>query len=224
MGEASTTKQARHNEFSSERLGPVYYCIFGRLHLVEMATCPETDETSQYAHFSIAGDCVYEGFCDDFGPMNLGSIFRFCSVLEDQHRLWRNKAIALCSEPDGKSLTNTVFLLGVYMMVRLGQPPSSIVGKFEPLREQLLSYRDVSPGEQNFHLQLEDCWQGIWRARKLGWVDFTPTGFSYDEYVHYDDPLNADLHEVTSPLNFRTSQPPRSFHRLAARCWKLRGS
>ena len=72
------------------------------------------------------------------------------------------------------------------------------MGKFEPLRHHLVSYRDVSPGEQNFHLHLEDCWQGIWRARKLGWVDFGPTGFSYDEYTHYDDPLNADLHEVAA--------------------------
>ena len=149
--------------------------------------------------------------------MNLGSIFRFCSLLEEQHRIWRNKLIALCSEPDGKSLTNSVFLLGAYMMIRLGQSPANLLGKFEPIKHYLLSYRDVSPGEQNFHLHLEDCWQGIWRARKLGWVDFGPTGFSYDEYVHYDDPLNADLHEVhIRPFGIHPSHNLFCHHLLSA--------
>jgi hypothetical protein len=34
----------------------------------------------------------------------------------------------------------------------------------------------VLPGKQIFDLQLEDCWEGVWQATRLGWVDFGPNG------------------------------------------------
>jgi hypothetical protein len=60
----------------------------------------------------------------------------------------------------------------------------------------------VSPGEQNFHLQVQERRAGLRRAKPPGWADFGPTGFDPDEYCFVDSALNVDdlyvddLHEV----------------------------
>jgi cell division cycle 14 len=72
--------------------------------------------------------------------------------------------------------------------------------------------RDVSqgPGEQNFSLPVEDCWRGLWKAKELGWVSFsTLDDFDPDKYLHYDNPLNGDLHEIV-PGKFLAFRGPIS--------------
>jgi cell division cycle 14 len=59
-----------------------------------------------------------------------------------------------------------------------------------------ITYKDVSPDTQSFGLRVEDCWDGLARAKELGWVSFGPNGFDIEQYSHYDSPSNADLHEI----------------------------
>ncbi len=54
----------------------------------------------------------YLEFADDFGPMNLTSIFLLCGSLDGQLRTDGSKKIALISRSDPRSLTNSVFLVG----------------------------------------------------------------------------------------------------------------
>ena len=91
-------------------------------------------------------------------------------------------------------MTNACFLAGAYMILRLGQSPESVVDQFKHLLPDLLSYRDISPGPQNFDLRLQDCWEALGKGLELSWVDFDD--FDYDEYMHYDNPLNGDLHVI----------------------------
>ncbi len=167
---------------------PAYFPIFNRVNIALHAELP-TNDNGAYAHFTVSDECVYDSFCDDFGPMNLGMIYKFCAILDSQLERCSQKRIALCIDPEPQSITNAVFLMGSYMMIRLDTLPSELASHFACFQDQLLSYRDVSPGEQNFHLLMQDCWQGIWRAREIGWVDFGPNGFNYEEYAHYDNPL-----------------------------------
>ena len=166
-------------------------------------------DSQEFAYFSTADKCTYDGFCDDFGPMNLGMAFKFCSIVDDMLFSNPEKSVVYCVEPDPKAVTNAVFLLGAYMMIRENRPPQMLMQHFAEFGDQLLSYRDVSPGEQNFHLHLEDCWEGLWRARQLGWMDVGPEGFDPEEYAHYDDPLNADLHVVV-PGKFVAFRGPKA--------------
>ena len=64
-------------------------------------------------------------------------------------------------------------------------------------------YRDATFTESKFDLTLLDCWRGLARAKTLGWIDSpqndgnVPFGsLDKDEYKHYDNPLNGDLHFV----------------------------
>jgi cell division cycle 14 len=173
----------------------VFYDVFDRFHLA-VSRVPFTPSAGgAFAYFSIDGVLSYEGFHDDFGPMSLGTVFKFCKIVDDQ--LESNAGpVAMTTSKASRVLTNAVFLAGSYMIIKLNMRPDEIITKLSALAPHMVSYRDVSPGEQNFHLLAQDCWSGLWRARSLGWVDFSPSGFDPDEYAHYDSGLNADLHEV----------------------------
>jgi cell division cycle 14 len=163
----------------------------------------------RYTHFRVSDELEYTAFCDDFGPMNLGSVFRFCTTLEHHLSVSTDKPIALLTASDHRSMTNSVFLLGAYLIMRLGWSPSNVEECVAPLRHRLISYRDVSPGPPNFALHLRDCWEVVWRAKELGWVCFKDGGFNLEDYEHLDSPLNADLHEVV-PGKFIAMRGPRS--------------
>jgi hypothetical protein len=45
-------------------------------------------------------------------------------------------------------------------------------------------------------LSVQDCLEALQRSKSLGWVSFADDGFDPEEYAHFDDPLNADLHEL----------------------------
>jgi cell division cycle 14 len=160
-------------------------------------------------YFRIDRDLCYSAFCDDFGPMNLGAVYRFCTIVESQLEANANRDIILVSAPDKRSVTNAVFLLGAFMIMKLEYSPKSVSERLDGLKSWLLSFRDVSPGPQNFHLHLLDCWEGLWMAKQLSWVSFAPGGFELSDYEHCDNPLNADLHEVV-PNKFVAMRGPKA--------------
>jgi hypothetical protein len=170
--------------------------IFGTVYLLLSETMPPENPGSQFSYFTVSDQIYYTPFCEDFGPYNLGMLYEFCQDLDRRLQASRDKFLVFVSNPHAQTLTNNVFLLGGYMTMRLEMPPSAIERAFEPWRDSLATYRDVSPGEQNFHLCLRDCWAGLSRARSQGLVDFGEDGFDAAEYAELDDPLNADLHEV----------------------------
>ena len=97
-----------------------------------------------------------------------------------------------------ESITNAVFLLGAYMILKHESELDDLAAAFAPVMHKVMPYRDISAGRPTFDLRLEDCWGGLLRARRLGWVDFGsgPGAFDLARYELLDDPLNADLHEV----------------------------
>jgi cell division cycle 14 len=163
----------------------------------------------EFKYFNIDGVISYQPFQDDFGPMCLGSVSRFCSVVDEQLKRYPGIRIAMVTQPDKRTLTNTIFLLGSYMIMRLGLTPEQVESRLEAFVGQITTYRDISPGKQNFHLHVRDCWAGIWRAKSLSWVDFAPGHFDVDEYEHFASALNGSMTEIV-PGKFIVMRGPKS--------------
>ena len=151
----------------------------------------------------------YTPFCDDFGPMNLGAVCRFGKLLKETEAENNGSDIVLLTLPEKRKVTNVAFLLGAYMIMELSYSPDEVAQSFICIEPLLLSFRDVSPGKQNFRLFLSDCWEGLFQAKELSWVSFAPAGFELSDYEHCDNPLNADLHEVV-PGKFIAMRGPVS--------------
>ena len=146
----------------------------------------------------------YQAFCDDFGPMNLSAVAHFVEELELEYAANPSRILLYAVEADERDLTNAVFLLGAYLLLRHGRSPGELCDAFAPVGLDLLEpYCDVSAGPHDFGLSVADCWRGLARGVGLGWVGMPTAGapqvwgrVDLDEYRHYDSPLNADLHEV----------------------------
>ena len=195
-------------EVSKKPLKPNHFSLFARVHLALFKEAPSKEDFStDFTYIAANGLIHYEGFADDFGLMNLASISQFCEFI-DQELDNTKTSIALWSLKDRSGITNTLFLVLSYMLLRREAYLETVLGVFEPMLPLLVPYRDVSPGPQNFDLHVQDCWKGLLRGMDLGWLRIGPEGFDLDEYVHLDSPLNADLHEVV-PGKFIAMRGPR---------------
>ena len=170
---------------------------------------------SPFKYFELDDTMSYVGFADDFGPMNMASIFSFCELLDSQLEKFVTDDLALVARSDPQPLTNAIFLLGAYLIMRQGYDLAQTVACFSSIMHLTVPYRDVSPGEQNFELHVQDCWAGLVRGKQLGWANFSPDGFDLAEYQHYDNTLNADLHEIV-PGKFVAMRGPRDLGHGAA--------
>ena len=147
----------------------------------------------------------YYPLCDDFGPMNLASVVKFIQQLDAALETESSPVLFYCVDSGKRALTNAIFLLGAYMILRLKQPVDAVLDSFSWADHTLVEpFRDATFSRPDFGLTLADCWGGLARGIQLGWVDLPSSedeeylwgSIDVDEYEHYDDPLNGDMHEV----------------------------
>jgi cell division cycle 14 len=147
----------------------------------------------------------YYPLCDDFGPMNLECVVQFISQLDECLAENPTSRIFYLVEDGKRQLTNAVFLLGSYMILKREMPVSDVVEIFSWTEDEDVTeeFRDATFSDATFRLSLADCWTGMARAVQSGWLHHPKPDCPWmwgdidmDQYVHYDDPLNGDLHEV----------------------------
>jgi cell division cycle 14 len=144
----------------------------------------------------------YKHLCDDFGPMNFATIAHFTESLDNEIAECKSKAIVYRAGNGPREFTNAAFLLGAFMLLRLGISPDDVAKRFSGLHEDLFEdFRDATFSVPDFRLLLIDCWAGLHKAIAKSWVTApTPSepklwgDICLDEYTHYENPLNGNLH------------------------------
>ena len=169
--------------------------------------------------FSTDGQFEYEPVLDEFGPLNLSRVTRFIQLLNRQIAKHPNHKIVYYSGTGMKNLTTAIFLLGAYMMIKHNETALSVKKSFEWIDEALIepfhaASIDGSKGHEP--LSLVDCWGALEQAKLLEWLRLPLSAedgvwgkIDPDEYEHYHNPLNADLHQIvpgqllvlTAPVN-----------------------
>jgi cell division cycle 14 len=144
----------------------------------------------------------YHAYCDDFGPMSMYCIVDFIRTLDTLLDSLVDRRLVLCIDAGRRNLTNAVFLIGSYMILKQSKCATEVSKTFHWLdTDQIEPYRDATYSVPDFSLQLIDCWRGLEKGMKRGWVrcagsDYMWGKIDVDEYHHYDDPANGDLQEV----------------------------
>jgi cell division cycle 14 len=180
---------------------PLHSVLDERLYITQGVDClPQSESLRVF----VPNETIhYSGFCDDFGPMNLACVAEFIKQLDFEFQDYPECQFFYCVEDGRRNLTNALFLVGSYMVVKLGQSVDKVCETFSWIGPEFLEgYRDATHCDPDFELTLRDCWAGLAKAKKLGWFDYASAPgelwgmYDIEEYLHYDNPFNGDLHEV----------------------------
>ena len=140
--------------------------------------------------------CANNRYQDYFGPSDLSKIFDFCNILDTQQEISR-KPVALTASADDQTMTKALFLVGAYMILCLDndEPTSVFAAQFA---EKIIPFKDILNDHIASHIRLplQDCLTALSIAKDLKRVNFGQGGFDADEYKYFDNPLNADVHEI----------------------------
>ena len=137
----------------------------------------------------------------------MSALISFADELDHQINVCSQSAcqqLVYCAETGARALTNAVFLLGAYLILRLDMTPDGVAQVLNGLDPTMIAtFRDATFIRQDFGLTLQDCWRGLYKGKDSGWVA-APSDPSDplwgmidpDEYRHYESPAQGDLHEV----------------------------
>jgi cell division cycle 14 len=149
-----------------------------------------------------ANEMRYHAYCDDFGPVNMASVIDFVKLVEKEMAQSLECKVVVCVDEGHRSLTNAVFLLGAYLLIRHNLSSDKVANHFAWLHDDLIEpYRDATFSPSDFDLHLIDCWRGLEKGRHRGWIRYAASGHMWgnidvDEYRHHDSLANGNLHEV----------------------------
>ena len=155
-----------------------------------------------FRRFRLDDNIKYSPICDDFGPMNMACIVRFIKSIDQQLASFPTDKVVWCIDDGRRSLTNAVFLLGAYMILKQEELADKVTERFSWIDADMLEpFRDAASSTADFHLHLIDCWRGLEKGVTHGWVRFAASCYMWgdidiDEYEHHSNPANGDLQEV----------------------------
>jgi len=140
-------------------------------------------------------DLVYEPFCNDFGPLNLAMVVRYCRELQ---RLLANPDFSTYriyhyTSTDPVKRVNAAFLICAYEVIVRGKTGMEAWGPFLHL-EPFPDYRDASFGGCSYKCTLLHCLRGLEIGIKLGWLDYER--FNLEEYEKLEKIENGDMNWI----------------------------
>lgn len=168
--------------------------IKDKLYFVTLRVQPRN--TTQAVFFTVDNELVYEPFFADFGPLNLGQLFRFCAALNAKLKDHSNqrKRIYFYSSHDQHKRANAAFLIGAFAVIILKRTAEEAYRPFLGIYPPFVPFRDASFGLSTFNLTVLDCLRGIHKAVLNKFVDFDT--FHVEEYEYYERVENGDLNWI----------------------------
>ncbi|XP_059170917.1 dual specificity protein phosphatase CDC14A-like isoform X1 [Physella acuta] len=179
----------------NEIIGCASEFIKDRLYFASLRTKPKSTAHTHY--FCVDEELVYENFYADFGPVNLGLLYRYCCKVNKKLKSFSlaKKRIVHHTSFDARKRANAAFMISAYAIIYLKKTPEEA---YRPLvagsNPPFLPFRDASFGPCSYNLTLLDCLHGLNKALDNGFFNFET--FDVDEYEHYEKVENGDLNWI----------------------------
>jgi cell division cycle 14 len=151
----------------------------------------EVDGVDMYYKFT-APDLVYSAFQHDFGPYDLGCVYRLCSELSEGMMYNMGEPMMFLIGDSPKEKTNGITVMCLAMMWGFGMSPDDVFRPFVDL--ELLPFRDVCKGNSTMELSVMDVLNGFHKALKLGWHDIS--NFDEVEYEKMGKPRHGNMNWI----------------------------
>uniref|UniRef100_A0A060THY7 Tyrosine-protein phosphatase CDC14 n=1 Tax=Blastobotrys adeninivorans TaxID=409370 RepID=A0A060THY7_BLAAD len=178
----------------SRRKVPIIEFLKDRIYLGAFNYPPQDTETT--VHFTIDDALPYNSFHHDFGPLNIGHLYRFAvtlhEVLADEDN--QNKAVVLYSHTDPRSRANAACILCCYMILVQSWPPHLVLAPIAQADPPFMPFRDAGYAPADFGLSIQDIVYGLWRAKEHQLIDLK--SFNLEEYELYERVDQGDFNEI----------------------------
>lgn len=182
-----------------------YEAVILRKRLVYVAVSAVPQPLPSKSHwFTIDDKLVYWNFFLDFGPLNLGQLYRFCAMLNEKLRdVAADKTIYYYASSHPHQRTNGAFMIGAWQILYLGLTPDEAYASIAHF--DLEPFHDATPGVCTFRLEVLDCLKGLYKARHYDFFRFET--FSLPEYEYFEAVENGDLNWIVQDKIFAFAGP-----------------
>jgi protein-tyrosine phosphatase len=166
--------------------------IKDRLYFASIRAPPRRSTDTHF--FNVDNELVYEPFFDDFGPVNLAMLYRFCCHLADKlrDRALADKKIVYYTSHDQQKRANGAYLITSFAIIHLKKNAEEAYAPFVGIQPPFAPFKDVYGGSWN--CTIIDCCRAIYKAQLLGWLNFET--FNVQEYEYYERVENGDLNAI----------------------------
>lgn len=171
--------------------------------------------TSNTHYFTIDDELVYENFYNDFGPLNICMLYRYCRTLNEKLRSAQHakKKIVHYTSVDASKRLNAAYLMGAFSVIYLKRTPDEAL---KPLTSgcNVLTYTkfcDASYVYSGYRISLYDCIHAVAKALDAGFFRFDD--FDAHQYEYYERVENGDFNWIV-PDKFMAFCGPHSKSRL----------
>lgn len=154
-------------------------------------------DTNDLVYFTIEDALPYNPFHLDFGPLHIGSLYRFAVVLHNilNEESNQGKAIVFYSSTSAKERSNAACLLCCYMVLVQSWSPHQVLQPISQIEPPLQPFRDAGYSNADFEITIQDVVYGMWRAKERGMIDLT--SFNLEEYEQYEKVEQGDFNVIT---------------------------
>ena len=160
----------------------------------------------------------YQPFFSDFGPPDVGALFRFCHELTVMIQKYPTQRIVHCVANTSTARSNGAFLTAAYTVLKLAWSPRQAFAPLLGIYPPIVPFRDASYGLNNFTVSVLDCLKSL--NKSIVHRLLSPSKFDHESYLHYSRIENGDwnwlvvdqLLAFSGPQNNRRTCMPRKQH------------
>lgn len=167
----------------------------GRVYLGAYDYSPQ--DTDEIVFFTVEDSIFYNSFHLDFGPMNIGHLYRFAvifhEILNDPDNA--NKAVIFYSSTSTRQRANSACMLCCYMVLVQGWTPHQVLQPLAQVDPPFMPFRDAGYSNADFEITIQDVVYGVWRAKERRLIDLH--SFNLETYERYEHVENGDLNLLT---------------------------
>lgn len=176
------------------KIQPIEF-LKGRVYLGAYSHHPR--DTSDLVYFTVEDQLPYNPFHLDFGPLHIGSLYRFAIVLHNvlNDDANRGRAVVFYSSTGPRERSNAACLLCCYMILVQSWAPHQVLQPIAQCDPPFMPFRDAGYSAADFEITIQDIVYAMWRAKERGLVDIT--SFNLEEYEQYERVDQGDFNVIT---------------------------
>ncbi|KAK8442021.1 cell division control protein 14 [Candidozyma auris] len=154
-------------------------------------------DTPDLVYFTVEDAFPYNAFHLDFGPLHIGSLYRFAVSLHNilNEEANQGKAVVFYSSTSPKERANAACLLCCYMVLVQSWAPHQVLQPISQVEFPFQPFRDAGYSNADFEITIQDIVYAMWRAKERDMIDLTT--FNLEEYEQYERVDQGDFNVIS---------------------------